>query len=432
MSTEFDAIVLGLGGIGSGAAYWLAKSGARVAGFEQFEFGHARGESHDHSRIIRFRTLRRPTCAWRSWRMRRGPKSSAIATRRSSIAPAASISALETVRFRSTAMPRRCDAKACRSNDWTRPRSGADGRSFESATTSRRSFKPTAGSSRRNARPPRTSVWRWNTERNCTNVRRSTRWIAAGRSRGACRRHRYRAGRLIVAAGPWSAPLLEQLGCRVPLDVTKEQAMYFAVERPDTFAIGRFPIWIWMDDPSFYGFPVFGESGAIKITQDAGGRCVDPDTRTFRRNPAITGRVRAFVDRASAGGRCDARRQNVPLYVDAGSGLHHRSLAERSACERCNWSRPRLQVRIRDRPRVGAQRYGSIVTRRARRFFDPASDTAARRPAKNVYGMIRRWNRRKTSQRAGRAEPERRTHRCFARRVGVGGRHRRLRNFIAS
>ncbi|MGZ3553121.1 MAG: FAD-dependent oxidoreductase, partial [Vulcanimicrobiaceae bacterium] len=53
MNRDFDVIVLGLGGIGSGAAYWLAKRGARVLGLEQFEFGHARGESHDHSRIIR-------------------------------------------------------------------------------------------------------------------------------------------------------------------------------------------------------------------------------------------------------------------------------------------------------------------------------------------------------------------------------------------
>ena len=50
---EFDVAVLGLGGIGSGAAYWLARRGVRVLGLEQFELGHLRGESHDHSRIIR-------------------------------------------------------------------------------------------------------------------------------------------------------------------------------------------------------------------------------------------------------------------------------------------------------------------------------------------------------------------------------------------
>ena len=51
---EWDAIVIGLGGIGSGAAYWLARSpGTRVLGLEQFPLFHERGESQDHSRIIR-------------------------------------------------------------------------------------------------------------------------------------------------------------------------------------------------------------------------------------------------------------------------------------------------------------------------------------------------------------------------------------------
>src|SRR5579872_2131153 len=51
---EYEYIVLGLGGIGSGAAYWLSRrAGADVLGLEQFELGHPRGESQDHSRIIR-------------------------------------------------------------------------------------------------------------------------------------------------------------------------------------------------------------------------------------------------------------------------------------------------------------------------------------------------------------------------------------------
>src|SRR6476659_128663 len=54
MKTEFEHIVVGLGGIGSGAAYWLARrAGSEVLGLEQFELGHDRGASQDHSRIIR-------------------------------------------------------------------------------------------------------------------------------------------------------------------------------------------------------------------------------------------------------------------------------------------------------------------------------------------------------------------------------------------
>ena len=54
MKSDYEYIVLGLGGFGSAAAYWLARrAGAEVLGLEQFELGHVRGESQDHSRIIR-------------------------------------------------------------------------------------------------------------------------------------------------------------------------------------------------------------------------------------------------------------------------------------------------------------------------------------------------------------------------------------------
>jgi sarcosine oxidase len=47
-------IVLGLGGIGSGAVYWAARRlGDDVLGIEQFGLGHSNGGSEDHSRIIR-------------------------------------------------------------------------------------------------------------------------------------------------------------------------------------------------------------------------------------------------------------------------------------------------------------------------------------------------------------------------------------------
>src|SRR4051795_11332993 len=76
MNRDFEYIVLGLGGFGSAAAYWLPpragtggpglggfggaaaywlarRAGKDVLGLEQFELGHVRGESQDHSRIIR-------------------------------------------------------------------------------------------------------------------------------------------------------------------------------------------------------------------------------------------------------------------------------------------------------------------------------------------------------------------------------------------
>lgn len=49
----FDVIVLGAGGMGSAAAYELARRGRSVLALEQFPLVHARGSSHGHTRIIR-------------------------------------------------------------------------------------------------------------------------------------------------------------------------------------------------------------------------------------------------------------------------------------------------------------------------------------------------------------------------------------------
>src|SRR6185369_2674134 len=49
----YDVIVLGTGGVGSAAAYHLAKRGAKVLGIDRFPGGHDRGSSHGETRIIR-------------------------------------------------------------------------------------------------------------------------------------------------------------------------------------------------------------------------------------------------------------------------------------------------------------------------------------------------------------------------------------------
>jgi|GEM_PF-2036935 len=54
MKTDYDYIVLGCGGIGSAALYWLARrAGTAVLGIEQFKLFHVNGSSQDYSRIIR-------------------------------------------------------------------------------------------------------------------------------------------------------------------------------------------------------------------------------------------------------------------------------------------------------------------------------------------------------------------------------------------
>jgi sarcosine oxidase len=50
---DYDVIVVGIGGMGSAAAWQLARRGQRVLGLERFDIPHAMGSSHGISRIIR-------------------------------------------------------------------------------------------------------------------------------------------------------------------------------------------------------------------------------------------------------------------------------------------------------------------------------------------------------------------------------------------
>src|SRR5262249_56402733 len=50
---RYDAIVLGVGGMGWGALFELARRGRRVLGLDQFTPGHDRGSSTGQTRVIR-------------------------------------------------------------------------------------------------------------------------------------------------------------------------------------------------------------------------------------------------------------------------------------------------------------------------------------------------------------------------------------------
>jgi len=296
MKREFDAIVLGLGGIGSGSAYWLARSGASVLGIERFELGHARGESHDHSRIIRLsyhtpayvRLAKEAYAAWatlehdaaerlvfKTGGLDLGPRVGAIPLEGYAGAMRACDVSFETLD--AGEICRRYPAFTIDRDAWGLFQADGGIVAAERATAAHQHCARAAGATFLE-RTPVTHL----ELRDCEVV------VVAGGER-------YHAGRLVITAGPWTNEALAHAGLHLPLEITKEQAMYFRPANADAFAFGRFPVWIWMDDPSFYGFPVFGEAGAVKVTQDAGGKSVDPDTRGYGPDDDITARVRTFL-----------------------------------------------------------------------------------------------------------------------------------------
>lgn len=60
MPNVYDAIVIGVGGVGSAALWQLAARGARVIGVDRFLPGHDRGSSHGETRIIRLAYFEHP------------------------------------------------------------------------------------------------------------------------------------------------------------------------------------------------------------------------------------------------------------------------------------------------------------------------------------------------------------------------------------
>lgn len=315
MTEDFDVVVLGLGAIGSGAAYWSARMGARVLGLEQFELGHARGESHDKSRIIRLsyhapHYVRLAREAYEAWAAveEHGNVRLVFKTGGLDLGPIGGAIPLEgyAQAMRACDVPfEELDAAEVRRRfpafhvaDNVRALFQADGGilAAEDATRAHRRLAIEMGAAL-HANEPVLSLRSRNGEIEVETVSR-----------------RYWAGELIVAAGPWSNPVLRNFDVALPLEITKEQPMYFRPVDPGAFAAERFPIWIWMDDPSFYGFPLFGEP-AVKVTQDAGGKSVDPDTRGFEPDPDITERVRAFLQRHLPGALGELYRVKTCLYT---------------------------------------------------------------------------------------------------------------------
>ncbi len=296
MKRDFEYIVLGLGGLGSGTAYWLSRTGGRdVLGLEQFELGHGRGESQDHSRIIRlsYHTpgyVELAKRAYESWAaveadgkepcvlqtggLDLGPVDSAIpldSYMNSMRAAGVGFEELDAVEIR-----RRWPA-------WQIPDS-VHGVYQEAAGI--------AMAARANAAHQRLAREHGATlkERAAVTAIRAVdgevEVVVGGKA--------FRCRRLSIAAGPWSGVALGWLGLSLPLEVTQEQVTYYATPHLAEFAPDRFPVWIWMDDPCYYGFPVFGEP-ATKVAQDAGGRPVTATTRTFDPDPENFARVDAFT-----------------------------------------------------------------------------------------------------------------------------------------
>lgn len=294
--TEFSTIVLGLGGIGSGAAYWLSRRlGNDVLGIEQFELGHVRGGSEDHSRIIRLsyhtpeyvELAKRAYDAWEQVEVDSG-EPVVLRTGGLDISPANAVIPLDDYRSSLTAAGvgyEELDAAEImrRWPQWRLP---------EDVTALYQERTGLAMASRANA------THRFLARENgatliddapVTSIREM-----AGEVEVVADGITYRAASLVIAAGAWTNPALGHFGVQFPLDVSLEHVVYTTPVDPLAYHPSRFPVWIWMDEPCFYGFPIFGEP-AVKTAWDRCGLMVDPDVRSFEPDVDTVATIRRFA-----------------------------------------------------------------------------------------------------------------------------------------
>jgi sarcosine oxidase len=296
---DWDAIVVGLGAIGSGAAYWLSRRlGDRVLGLEQFELGHHRGAGQDHSRIIRLSYHRREYVrlarrAYATWAEVEAESGTSIVTRTGGLDIGPREAAIPLGDYM-TAMTAEnvpydhLDGPEI-ARRWPQWRLGEEHHGLYQADAG------IADPNRANAAHQRLAR-----DYGATLLEHSpvTRLRDAG---GEVEVHLvdgsvHRAGQVVLAADAWTNDLLASFDRRLPLTIIQAQVTYFAATDAAAFAPDRFPIWIWMDDPSFYGFPTYGEAGP-KAAEDVGGGEVTPQTRTFEKDEVGFARLTDFLAR---------------------------------------------------------------------------------------------------------------------------------------
>lgn len=314
---RYDAIVVGVGGMGSAALYHLARRGKRVLGLERFGIPNEMGSSHGVTRIIRLAyyehpayvpLLRRAYALWRDLQERAGeqllyltgsidagPPGSAVfeGSRRSCELhglPHQVLSSREVAqRFPAYRLPP--DALAL--------------------------FQPEGGF----VLPERCIVAHVALARALgAEVHDRERALAWEPSADAVRvrtdNGTYEAARLVVTAGAWASTLLDRLtGLAVP---ERQVLIWLEPRRPELFPPSRFPVFnLVVKEGRFYGLPIFGVPGFKLGRYHHLEERVDPDRVDRACSPRDEAPLRAFADRYFPDGAGATLDMRVCLFTNS-------------------------------------------------------------------------------------------------------------------
>lgn len=265
-SPKVDVIVLGLGSMGAAACYHLARRGFRVLGLEQHAIPHGLGAHHGYSRMIRLAyyedpgyvpLLRRAYELWRDLETEFGSKILHVTgglymgREGESFLTGALRAALEH------SLPHALFSHAEIKRRYPQFHLPSDYEGFwedeagflipELAMAAHVQGALLAGAELHGHEAARA----WSAGADGVNVETS--------------KASYRAERLVIAAGAWTAPILADLG--LPLVVTRQAWGWFWPKDPAAFRLGTLPCWFIETEPGhgYYGPPIMSDNPGLKV-----------------------------------------------------------------------------------------------------------------------------------------------------------------------
>ena len=296
-SQHYDAIVIGLGGMGSATLYQLARRGKSVLGIEQFSIAHDLGSSHGITRIIRLAYHEHPSYvplmrrAYELWRdieaaaseqilhitgsIDAGPPGSSyfsgslLSCEQHDLPHEALTSAELTRRFPGYRLPSETMAVFQTDGGFLLPE-----RCISLFVEHAKASGATVHSGER--------TLDWNTTANGIRVRTE--------------RGEYEAETLIISAGAWASKLLP--GLEVVAVPERQALAWFETLRPEHFTPSNFPVFnITVDEGNFYGFPEFGIPGFKLGRYHHLEEKVDPDAIDRAPNADDEALLRGFTEK---------------------------------------------------------------------------------------------------------------------------------------
>ncbi len=259
----YDAILVGVGGMGSAAAWQLARRGQRVLGLERYDIPHAMGSSHGISRIIRLPYYEDPAYvpllrrAFELWRAIEAESGAEILVTTGSIDGGPEHGALfqgSLASARLHDLPHEVlDAAAVRERF----------PAYHLPARTRVVFQPQGGlvASERAIVAHVRAAQVAGAEIHARE--RVLEWRAAPCGDGVVvttDRARYEAGRLVLTAGAWIGELVARLSS---LAVPERQVLaWLQPSEPALFAPDRFPVFnLEVEEGRYYGLPVYEVPG---------------------------------------------------------------------------------------------------------------------------------------------------------------------------